>query len=172
VKRLALALLTVLLLAGCAGAGPDAAPTQAPAYFTQVAELTDELDAQNTAADGQLHETLADTPDDEVGNVFSQVTEEGAARHEAMIDDLELLTPPDDVADAHADLVATSRAIAAQDRVVAAELAGLTADELGARQTSADYLQAESEVDAACAALQDLADEAGADVDICVGLYA
>ncbi len=170
-KRVALALLVVPLLAGCASAVPDPAP-EAPAYFTQVAELTAELDAQNTAADGELHETLADTPDDEVGNVFAEVTEDGAARHEAMIGDLELLTPPDDVADAHAELVATSRAIAAQDRIVAAELAGLTADELGARQPSADYLQAEAEVDAACATLQELADEAGADVDICVGLYA
>jgi hypothetical protein len=100
------------------------------------------------------------------------VTQEGAARHEAMIDDLESLAPPEDIADAHADLVATSRAIAAQDRIVASELAGLTADELGARQPSADYLQAEADVDAACAALQELADEAGADVDLCVGLYA
>ena len=165
-------MVPLLLLSGCGGADPGAAPSEAPAYFTQVAELTAELDAENTAADAELHETLADTPDDAVGDLFAQVTEDGAARHEAMIDELELLTPPAEVADAHATLVATSRAIAAQDRIVAGELAGLTADELGERQTSAEYLQAEAEVDGACAALQELADEAGAEVDLCVGLYA
>ena len=165
-------MLPLVLLAGCGSADPAAAPNDAPAYFTQVADLTAELDAENTAADAELHDTLAGTPDDAVGDLFAQVTEEGAARHEAMIDELELLTPPDEVADAHAALVTTSRAIAAQDRIVAGELAGLTADELGERETSTDYLKAEADVDGACATLQGLADDAGAEVDLCVGLYA
>ena len=170
-RHLVLGALTALLLVGC-GDPEDEQPSAPPSYYAEVADVTAALDEANSAADAELHEALETARESEMGDLFARVTDEAAARHETALAEIEALEPPASAEDAHAALLETSREIVAQDRVAAGEMAGLDADALGARETPAAYLEAEAAADAACADLQQLAGQAGADVELCVGLYA
>ncbi len=169
-RHLVLGAVTTLLLVGCGDSEDE--PSEPPSYYAEVAEVTAALDEANTAADADLHAELESAREGEMGDLFARVTDEAAARHETALAEIEALEPPASAEAAHAALLETSRELVAQDRVAAGEMAGLNADELGARETPAAYLEAEAAADAACVDLQELADQAGADVELCVGLYA
>jgi len=169
-RHLVVGALAALLLVGCGD--PDDPPAEPPSYYAELADVTAELDEANSSADADLHTTLETTREGDMGDVFARVTEEAAARHEGAIAEMAALEPPPSVEGAHAALLESSGDLVAQDRAAAQQMAGLGAGALGAREPSAVYLETEAAADAACADLQQLADRAGAAVDLCVGLYA
>ena len=163
------AMLLLPALLACGGTEePDAPPT----YYADLAELTQRLDDDNTEADGALHEELEGASPDEMGDLFSRVTIEGADRLDAMLDEVSSLSAPDEAREAYQELIDASVAMVAEDRVTAEAMAGLSSDELGGLEPRPAYVAAEERVDQACVALQDLADAAGADVELCVGMFA
>jgi NADH dehydrogenase/NADH:ubiquinone oxidoreductase subunit G len=169
-RHLVVGAVTALLVVGCGER--DDPPEEPPSYFSELAAVTAALDEANSSADADLHAALETTRERDVGDLFARVTAEAATRHEAAIAEMAALDPPSSVTDAHAVLLETSGELVAQDRSAAQEMAGMDAEALGAREVPAAYREAEAAADAACADLQRLADRAGADVDLCVGLYA
>lgn len=163
------ALLLLPALLGCGGTEEPEAPST---YYADLAEITQRLDDENTAADGALHEELEGASPEEVGDLFSRVTMEGADRLEAVLDEVSSLSAPEEARAAHRELIEASVAMAAEDRVTAEAMAGLSSDELGGLAPRPAYVAAEERVDQACAELQDLADAGGADVELCVGMFA
>jgi hypothetical protein len=170
-----------LLLAGCSpGDGEDApeatqstqSTPAAPAYFADVAAWTAAIDEENTAADNEMNDAIATTPPRAIGDRFALVTRESAARLDDRLTELEALEPPADAAGAHEALLTASRALAEESRGFAARLEGVHGDDLGGVEAPASFTEAEFAVDTACESLQTRADEAGADVDLCVGLFA
>ena len=156
-------------------AGESSAPSSAstpPPYYAEVAAFTADLDAENTAVDEEMNDTIATTPPRAVGDLFARVTRESADRLDERLADLEALEPPADAAAVHDDLVAASAVLAEESRAYAGALAGVHADDLGSVGAPDSFVEAEAAVDAACADLQQLADAAGAEVDLCVGLFA
>ncbi len=168
-RALAGAMLLLPALLACGGTEEPGAP---PTYYADLAELTQQLDDDNTAADGALHDELEGASPDEVGDLFSRVTIEGADRLDALLEEASSLSAPEEAREAHQELIDASTAMAAEDRVTADAMAGLSSDELGGLEPRPAYVAAEERVDQACSALQDLADEAGSDVDLCVGMFA
>ncbi len=173
----------VLLGSACAGDGPpeqeraddssSPSSSQAPApYYADVAAFTAALDAENTAVDDEMNDALATTPPRAVGDLFARVTRESADRLDERLADLEALEPPAEATGVHDDLVAASAALAEESRVYAGTLVGVHGDDLGSVETPDSFVTAEEAVDDACAELQAIADAAGAEVDLCVGLFA
>jgi hypothetical protein len=70
------AMLLLPALLACSGTEEPEAP---PTYYAGLADLTQRLDEDNTAADGALHEELESAAPDEMGDLFSRVTIDGAA---------------------------------------------------------------------------------------------
>ena len=130
------------------------------------------MDADDSAADQELNDAVPTTDPAELGNLFSAATLASADRLEAAVTELDALAPPAEAVAAHDELVAATRAELEQSRLLAASLAGLDAAELEAHQPPAELAAAEARTDDACAAVQDLADGAGADVELCVGVFA
>ena len=179
------AALTAVALLGsaCSGDGrpeqeradePSAAsstPTPPP-YYAEVAAFTAALDAENTAVDEEMNDAIATTPPRAVGDLFARVTRESADRLDERLADLEALDPPADAAAVHDDLVAASATLAEESRAYAGALAGVHGDDLGSVEAPDSFVAAEEAVDDVCAELQALADAAGAEVALCVGLFA
>jgi hypothetical protein len=161
----------LLLLPALAACGGTEEPPPPP-YYAELAALTQRLDAENTAADEALGAELEDARPAEVGDLFSRVTVEGADRLDAVLDEVAALEPPQEAEPAHDELLHASALMASEDRATAGHLVGLSQDELGDLAVRPDYLAAEERVDRACAAMQVLADDAGADVTLCVGMFA
>ena len=143
-----------------------------PAYFEGLESLTHQLDRDNTEADEELAAELEEAAPRDLGDIFARVTTEAAGRLEGVIAEMGSLTPPEEAVAAHDELVEATSAMVAEDRLTAESLAGLTASELESIDPRPAYRAAEQRVDAACAAVQSLADEAGADVSLCVGMFA
>lgn len=161
----------VAAVSGCSGEErPE--PSVVPTYYTELESLTHRLDRDNTAADEALGAELEEAAPREVGDIFSKVTLEGADRLAGVVEEMAALTPPEDAAAAHTELVDATSAMVAEDRVTGAALAGLDQDQLASLDPRPAYLAAEERVDAACAAVQAIADDAGADVGLCVGMFA
>ena len=163
------ALLLLAALAGCGGS--DEPPPPSP-YYAELAALTQRLDAANTAADEALHAELEKARPAEVGDLFSRATLEGADRLDGVLAEMATLAPPAAAQEAHDELLDASAVMSSEDRVTAGHLAGLSQDELGSQAVRPEYVTAEERVDQACAAVQALADEAGAGVTLCVGMFA
>jgi len=181
------AALTAVALLGssCSGdGGPEqeradepsaqsSAQSSAPApYFADLAAFTASLDAENTGVDEEMNDAIATTPPREVGDLFARVTRASADRLDERLADLDALDPPEEAVDVHDDLVAASSALAEESRAYAAALAGVHGDDLDAVEAPESFVAAEEAVDVACAELQALADAAGAEVELCVGLFA
>ena len=143
-----------------------------PAYYGQLAGITAEVDEANTAADQELNDAVPTTDPAELGNLFSDATLASADRLEVALAEMDALTPPDEAAPAHDELTAATRAELEHSRALAADLAGLDQAGLEAYQPPAELAAAEARTDAACGAVQELADAAGAEVELCVGLFA
>ncbi len=170
----------VLLGSACSGDGPpeqeradDPTTSADPSpYYADVAAFTAALDAENTAIDDDMNDAIATTPPRDVGDLFARVTRESADRLDERLADLEALDPPPEASGVHDDLVASSAALAEESRAYAGALAGVHGDDLGSVEAPDSFVAAEAAVDEACAELQALADSAGAEVDLCVGLFA
>ena len=177
-RRAVTLMVLALLVAGCsAGDGDDAPeatePTPTPpAYYADVAAWTAAIDEENTAADNEMNDAIATTPPRGIGDLFAVVTRESADRLDDRLTDLDALEPPTEAAGAHEALLAASRALAEESRGYADLLEGVHGDDLGGVEAPASFTEAEFAVDTACEDLQTRADEAGADVDLCVGLFA
>jgi hypothetical protein len=143
-----------------------------PAYYRQLADITAEVDAANTAADQELNDAVPTTDPAELGNLFSDATLASADRLEASLAEMVALTPPEAAAAAHDELTAATGAELEQSRALGAALAGLDQAGLEAYQPPPELAAAEARTDAACGAVQELAEAAGADVELCVGLFA
>lgn len=143
-----------------------------PAYYRQLAAVTAAVDDADTAADEELNAAVATTDPTAVGDLFAGATEESADRLEAAVGELARLKPPSEAVEAHQELVDAARAELALSRELAASMAGLSSDELGARSPLPGQARVEARTDAACAVLQGLADAAGAGVRLCVGTFA
>jgi len=162
----------MILLPVLLACGDTDEPGPPPAYYAELAELTERLDEENTAADEALHEELEGMSPGEAGDLFSRITLEGADHLDEVVTELAALTAPAVAGDEHEELLDAAAAMADQDRVTAEAMAGLDVDELGGLDPRPAYRAAEERVDRACAAVQDLATAAGVDVEICVGLFA
>ncbi len=143
-----------------------------PAYYGALADITAEVDEGNTAADQELNVAAPTTDPAELGNLFSDATLASADRLEASLAEMVALTPPDEAASAHEELTAATRSELEQSRALAADLAGLDQAGLEAYQPPAELAAAEARTDAACRTVQELADAAGAEVELCVGMFA
>ena len=163
------AVLLLPALAACGGSDDPAPPSP---YYAELAALTERLDTENTAADEALGEELEAARPAEVGDLFSRVTLEGADRLDGVLDEVAALSPPAAAQEAHDELLDASAVMATEDRVTAGHLAGLSQDELADLAVRPEYVAAEERVDQACAAMQALADDAGAGVTLCVGMFA
>ena len=150
---------------------PSSGPAPAP-YYAEVAAFTASLDRENTALDEEMNDAIATTAPRAVGDLFARVTRESADRLDERLVDLDALDPPAEAADVHSALVAASATLAEESRTYAGALAGVHADDLGSVEAPDSFVAAEAAVDDACAQLQALADSAGAEVDLCVGLFA
>ena len=143
-----------------------------PAYYRQLADITAEVDAANTAADQELNDAVPTTDPAELGNLFSDATLASADRLEASLAEMVALTPPEAAAPAHDELTAATGAELEQSRALGTDLAGLDQAGLEAYQPPPELAAAEARTDAACGAVQELAEAAGAEVELCVGLFA
>jgi len=155
--------------------GDGSAGTHEPtgsAYYQELADLTGGLDEQNTAADEELNEAVPTADPAEIGNLFSEATLESADRLEAALDEMAALEPPEDAVEAHSDLLTATTAELELSRAFADTLAGLDQQEVEALSPPPEQPFIETSTDDACAALQALADSAGADVELCVGMFA
>jgi hypothetical protein len=149
--------------------GGDGKPS---AYYGQLAGITAEVDEANTAADRELNDAAPTTDPAELGNLFSEATLASADRLEDSLAEMVALTPPDEAESAHEELTAATGAELEQSRSLAEDLAGLDQAGLEAYQPPPGLAVAEARTDAACAVVQDLADAAGAEVEVCVGMFA
>ena len=119
-----------------------------------------------------MNDAIASTPPRGIGDLFAMVTRESADRLDQCLADLDAMEPPEEAAGAHEALVGASRALAEESRGYAALLEGVHGDDLGDVEAPVSFTEAEFAVDTACEDLQTRAAEAGAEVDICVGLFA
>jgi hypothetical protein len=169
------ALLTATLVA-CGDDDDDGSSgTDEPtgsAYYQDLADLTGRLDEENTAADQELNDAVPTADPAEIGNLFSAATLESADRLEAALDEMAALAPPEDAREAHSALLTATRAELELSRAFADTLAGLDQQEIEALSPPPEQPFIETSTDDACAALQTLADSAGADVEPCVGMFA
>lgn len=174
-RRLCLAASLVSVLVACSDDGDDASGTDEPTastYYQDLADLTGGLDEENTAADEELNEAVPTADPAEIGNLFSEATRESAERLEVALDELAALEPPEDAAAAHSELLTATRAELELSREFADTLAGLDQQEVEALSPPPEQPFIEDRTDGACEALQALADSAGADVELCVGMFA
>ena len=119
-----------------------------------------------------LHDELEGASPDEMGDLFSRVTIEGADRLDVPAGRGVVVVRPGGGA----------RGAPGADRRVGRDGGRGPGDgrghgraelrQLGGLEPRPAYVAAEERVDRACSALQDLADDAGADLDLCVGMFA
>jgi len=174
-RRLCLTAVLASALVAC-GDGDDGSPEpkgeSGPAYYQELGDLTGELDQENSAADQVLNDAVATTAPVEIGNLFSDATRESAARLEATLDEMAALEPPEDAQEAHDELLTATKAELDLPLEFADTLAGLDQEGVEALSPPPEQAEIEGRTDAACQALQGLAESAGADVELCVGMFA
>ena len=174
-RRLCLTAVLASAMVAC-GDGDDGSAEpkdeSAPAYYQELGDLTGELDQENTAADQALNDAVATTPPAEIGNLFSDATRESAVRLETALDEMAALDPPEDAAAAHEELLTATRAELDLSLEFAENLSGLDQEGVEALSPPPEQAEIEGRTDAACQALQGLAEGAGAEVELCVGMFA
>ncbi len=172
-RRLCLAALLAPALVACSDGEDDAAEDDAaPAYYADLAELTNEMDEADTAADQALNDALPTTKPGQIGNLFSEATLESTERLEATLDEMAALDPPEDAGAAHEELLTATRAELELSREFATTLAGLDQQAVENLRPPPEQVDIEARTDVACLTLQRLAKRANADVELCVGMFA
>ncbi len=173
-RRLCLTVLVGCALVACSDDGNSPEPDNArePGYYQDLAAITGELDEENTAADQELNDAVGTTGPGDIGNLFSEATRESAVRLETTLDEMVALEAPEDAVAAHDELLAATRAELHLSLEFADTLSGLDQEGVEALSPPPEQAEIEGRTDAACQALQDLAESAGADIELCVGMFA
>ena len=172
-RRLWLIALLASAFVACGDGDDDPSEEDAgSAYYTRLAELTSEMDEANTAADQELNDALPTTEPGQIGNLFSEATRESAERLETTLAEMAELEPPEGAQAAHEELLDATRAELELSREFATTLAGLDQQAVEALQPSPEQVDIEARTDVACVTLQELAEGADTDVELCVGMFA
>ena len=110
-RRLWLIALLAPAFVACGDGDDDPAEEDAgSAYYTRLAELTQDMDEANTAADQELNDALPTTEPGQIGNLFSEATRESAERLETTLEEMAELEPPEGAQAAHEELLDATRA--------------------------------------------------------------
>ena len=128
------------------------------AYYTRLAELTQDMDEDNSAADQELNDALPTTEPGQIGNLFSEATRESAERLEATLEEMAQLEPPEGAQAAHEELLDATRAELELSREFATTLAGLDQQAVEALRPPPEQADIEARTDVACLTLQRLAE--------------
>jgi hypothetical protein len=173
-RRVCLTVLVGCALVACSDDDGPSEPDKRsePVYYQDLAAITGGLDEKNTAADQALNEAVPTADPAEIGDLFSEATRESADRLEAALVEMAALEPPEVAAAAHEEFLTATTAELELSREFATILAGLDQEAVEALRPPPEQAEIEGRTDAACAALQALADDAGADVELCVGMFA
>lgn len=171
-RRLGLIALLAPAFVACGDGDDPSEEDSGSAYYTRLAELTQDMDEDNSAADLELNNALPSTEPGQIGNLFSKATRESAERLEATLEEMAQLEPPEGAQAAHEELLDATRAELELSREFATTLAGLDQQAVEALRPPPEQADIEARTDVACVTLQRLAEDADTDAELCVGMFA
>jgi hypothetical protein len=166
VKRyLAIAATLLTLGAVAVGCGGTEA-LSAEEYFNRLEAIANETQEKESAAQPSEEDSASLTPD-EVKERGAKFLNSSAAINEDALKKVEDLKPPDDLQEAHGRLVAAEDDMAKRFRDFAAEVRDIPPEDVEDFFNSQVFVESTfADFDAACSALQDLADDKDIDVDL------
>jgi len=166
VKRYLAIAATVLILgaiaAGCNGGGG----LSAKEYFNKLEAIAKETQEKESAAQPSEEDSAGLTPD-QVKEQGTKFLDSSAAINEDALTKVKELDPPGDLQKAHDRLVAAESDMAKRFRGFADEVRDIPPEDIEDFFNSQVFVESTfAEFDAACSALQDLADGKNIDVDL------
>ena len=166
-----LALVTALVAAGCSnGNGSTDGVSSGDGYFVALESLAQETSAAFEELGTEIGKALEGaTSEDEALQALRPGLEEAATLSQSALEELEGLSPPDAAADAHAAFVQSTREGTDVLVRLVEDYGGLTLADVSATLQGEGFVAAQEAQDRACADLQAIADDEGADVDLACG---
>ncbi len=137
-------------------------------YFLRIEESSDAENARGDALDARLDEELVNVVSEQQAfDLIAEILAEQIASFETFVNELDDLSPPDELASTHDEAIAALRVFLAAFDDVQSGLDDLDSlvnyESLFATEA---FIAAASDADQSCFALQDAADENGIDVDL------
>ena len=162
-----IAVAATLLILGTAAVGCSGAEAlSAEEYFNKLEAVANETQEKESAAQPSEADSASLTPD-EVKEQGIAVLNSSAAINEDALKKVDDLDPPDDLQEAHDRLVAAESDMATRFRDFAAEVRNIPPEGIEEFFNSQVFVESTFEdFDAACSALQDLANGKKIDVDL------
>lgn len=166
--RLLVVLTAGSLLAGCSnGNGSTDGASSGGGYFVALESLAQETSAAFEELGTEIGKALEGaTSEDEALEALRPGLEQAATLSQSALEELEGLSPPDAAADAHAAFVQSTREGTDVLVRLVEDYDGLTLADVSATLQGEGFAAAEEAQDRACADLQAIADDQGADVDL------
>ncbi len=163
---------TLAAAAACGGGGGDGLSLEE--YFTRMEAISQDADQASSDLEAQFGDEIsaAETEEEQL-KIAAGYFEDSADQTRAAFDKVKALKPPKDVKKEHAEFVAAADELVklfdevvqrARDAETAADFEDLTAD-----LDNPPYTDANDRADAACFALQDIADQNDIDIDLSCG---
>jgi len=162
-----LAIATSLLALGAVAVGCGGTEAlSAEEYFNRLEAIAKETQEKDSAAQPSGEDSASLTPD-EVKEQGIAVLNSSAAINEDALKKVDDLDPPDDLQEAHDRLVAAESDMATRFRDFAAEVRNIPPEGIEEFFNSQVFVESTfADFDAACSALQDLANGKNIDVDL------
>ncbi len=156
------------LIASCGGGDS----LSLPEYFDEIDRIRVEAEARAAAADSiDLSAIEPGTPPDALRETVRKGLGEARDANDAVLDELKAIDPPPETKDVHRELMDVYAEITRQiDDAIAGVDTIDSVDEIGQLYDPEAFAEAERRADAACDALQQIADDNGIDTNLkCAG---